>query len=508
MRARRVGPLGRAWRWCRRKPAVAAQVAALTLALIGGLVTSLLLWRRAVAGEAQALANLHQEEVARQEAEDHFAMIRDVLDANVIFTHWSFFAPAPNDLPVRTGLLLKAEACYASLLRKRDQDRELRRLYAQTLRYLGQIALDKGDRSEALALLDKGARLFSHLPAAGMRAPDSLDEGVRCYLFLGIAHEQSGNRESANQAIDTCFRLWQALSEEQPSGNDNIDAFFSGVYLAGNLLRFGHSEADILHRFERWRPRLALPDNAPACDLIDDLLLPMARWQSKHDSTIQAAESLALSREVATVLERFYQHLPSERKARLSIHRCSILISPSLRKGGALNESLHLLDQASRDLQKLCQEEPAGHYYFRELSRSWYEISKFHWKMEEIDNTLTACRRALEAQQQALALAPSVRQYRDELGSYHLRLGRKYCELGRLDEAEACFQQRQALWPGDVGKHEEALREVRRWAKGVGDGKKGLTPEEQQERQRYLDLCARLESKGPTTAAMTEGANQ
>ena len=340
-----------------------------------------------------------------------------------------------------------------------------------------------------------------------MRDPDSLSEAVSSYLCLGVAHERSGNQESANQALETSFCLWHALSDEQPSGDDRSDAFVTGVQLTQYLLRFGHSEEDILGRFERCRRRPVASGNAPAGDLILDLLLPVARWQSKQEATVERAESLAASREVATMLDRFYQHMPSDRKARLSVNRCSILIGMFLRKGGTLDESSQLLGQANRDLQKLCQEEPTGHYYFRELSRAWFEIGKIHWQKNETDDTLIAYRRALEAQRQALALAPSVRQYRDELGTYHVRLGRKYCELGQLDEAEHSFQEREGLWPGDFEKHEEALQELRKWAKEVGNGKKELSPKQRHERQRYLDLCARLERKGIGVAAASGREN-
>jgi hypothetical protein len=73
--------------------------------------------------------------------------------------------------------------------------------------------------------------------------------------------------------------------------------------------------------------------------------------------------------------------------------------------------------------------------------------------------------------------------------------------LGRLDEAEAWFQKRQALWPGDAARHAEVLQDLRQWAHQVGDDKKHLSPQERQERQRYLDLCARLERKGSGAAA-------
>ncbi len=140
------------------------------------------------------------------------------------------------------------------------------------------------------------------------------------------------------------------------------------------------------------------------------------------------------------------------------------------------------------------------------LSQSWHEIGKIRWDLKQTEETLTACRNALEAQQKLCSLAPTTPEYRVYLGSRYTVLGRKLCELGRLDEAEICFRERLALWPGDAAKHAEALQDLRFWAAQVEEGKKNLSPEEQLERQRYLELCTRLERKG-IGAIHTEAAH-
>jgi len=55
--ARPVGQTAKLWRWCRRKPLVASLVAALALVFVTGFAGVLWQWRRAVTGEAAAIAN-------------------------------------------------------------------------------------------------------------------------------------------------------------------------------------------------------------------------------------------------------------------------------------------------------------------------------------------------------------------------------------------------------------------------------------------------------------------
>jgi hypothetical protein len=146
-------------------------------------------------------------------------------------------------------------------------------------------------------------------------------------------------------------------------------------------------------------------------------------------------------------------------------------------------------------LRELSRHAPDDRLVLQALSDSWHAIGKIHWELHQVEETLNACRNAIEAQQRLFSFATTPQNCL-LLGQRYMQLGRKLCELGRLDEAVECFSHRQALWSGDVGKHEEALRELRKWASQVGEDVNRLSPEERQKRQHYLDLCSRLESKG------------
>src|SRR5262249_50133590 len=143
-----------------------------------------------------------------------------------------------------------------------------------------------------------------------------------------------------------------------------------------------------------------------------------------------------------------------------------------------------LMEPATHTLQQLVRETPQDPELFVKLSQSWEQVGKARWDLDQVEETLDAYRRAVAAQRQASNLAPAVAQYRLEVGPRLLQLARKYCELGRLDEAEAALRERQALWPRDAAKHAEALAELRRWAAEAG---KESSPEKRLERQRYLD---------------------
>jgi serine/threonine protein kinase len=58
--ARPASPAEKAWRWCRRRPAVAALAAALAITLVGGFLGMFRLWRQAEAAQARDEADFHR----------------------------------------------------------------------------------------------------------------------------------------------------------------------------------------------------------------------------------------------------------------------------------------------------------------------------------------------------------------------------------------------------------------------------------------------------------------
>jgi tetratricopeptide (TPR) repeat protein len=507
VRARPVGPLAGAWRWCRRKPKMAGLAAALVFAVVGGLAVSLGQWRRAVAnesralaGEARALENLRRAAAARDDAEDNFTMIRQLLDEDVqVIETSSLQAPAAS--PELVALLLRDEACYTRLLQKRPQDQRVRVLLSFVLGNLGVYYSSQGQKTESLAYLEKAAGLFEQLPPAGTREPDYLQAGVFAYLRLGQAYERQGSPGPARQAFETSLRLWEALGREPPRlDRESDDAFYVGLSFAYFVTEDDQSDKDFRRRVESLHGRPGVLGGAEQYELFLNLLR-VDLLHRRASRTGQPAAVLAAARAAAAILESHFQHAPRNRNCRLALARYSLDVSRRLRKSAAPAEALLLADPANRTLQALAREAPETGFLFTMLSESWSEVGKVRWQLHQKDETLAAYGSAVEAQRRALALAPDREEYRQELGWCWLRLARKRCELGHLDEAEACLRERQGLWPGNAAKPAEALREVRKWAAQVGEDQKELSPEEQRERQRYLDLCARLEERSRAGAS-------
>lgn len=472
VQARPLGAFGRTGRWCRRKPLAAT----LLLTLLVVLGASLEMWRRS--------------EAARRESEEHVATLRQLMTNNVHVRHaWVRNIYSADHLP--ETLLGDAESCLSYLLEKRPEDQELRALLADVLTCQ---ASRRGTR-ESLALLERAAHLWEQIPPATVREPRQLVSRASAYRSLGSVYADQGHPERAVQAFETSLRLWQQLAEEHADSLYKDGLFFVAADLGYFLLRNGHSEEEVLRRFGDFLTGTEPLGGSPGVTVLLDYLRVEQLCETGHRHELVGEQDAAVARvrRAAAILDRYYCSSSLTQRDEIWLARQTVKICAVLRRCKALREALRLAERVQRCLEDFVLRSPEAHA-FMELSQVWQQIGKVHWDYRQGEATLNAYRQALEAQRRACTLAPSVPEYRDGLGRCYLQLGRKFCELDRLDEAESCFRERRALWPGEAARQAEALRELRKWADQVGDGRKELSPEEQQERQRYLDLQVRLKA--------------
>ncbi|MEO8428124.1 MAG: protein kinase [Verrucomicrobiota bacterium] len=115
IRARPINPFERAWRWCRRRPALAGMTAATLLTLCAGLITSLTLWHREQERARQLSESLVRVELQRvedlfergesPEALAHLALLLSSHQTNLVaaqrivsaLTHRNFLLPASHE---------------------------------------------------------------------------------------------------------------------------------------------------------------------------------------------------------------------------------------------------------------------------------------------------------------------------------------------------------------------------------------------------------------------------
>ncbi len=504
--------------------AVATASLGLTVfAMTSGLVASLVLWRRAVesegralVGETQARASAVAEKASRTEAEARLALIRRLVQGDVLHTNIHLLRDSPRLYVYHERKLKNLVACVEDLLQRTGGDPEWELVLAEMLFQQGLMSFWQDRLEEAQARLERAICLWDQLPGGVRNVGKALETVGRisreqAYAYLEQIYHRQGKAEQARKAFAAVLHHWHELIRRGPDPYDPSREFERANFYCRVFLDSSSPEEETSHRFERIRHYLDQAAEGPESDLYWDLLHVESYFlkAERHYENQEPEKVRDAARAGAVILKRWLVQPALPKNVRSQVAYSSMRFSLLLRWGEAEKEALPLVEQAIRTFQELHEQDPSGYLYLGVLTECWVEVGKVHWLLRHVEerhaeDTLTAFRRALGTLRQLMARAPQGsnhqgQNYREILGMRYTALARKLCELGRLEEAEDCLAERQALWPGDVARHEEVLSDLRKWAAQVGDGK-DLSPQDQQERQRYLDLWARLKGKGINAA--------
>jgi serine/threonine protein kinase/tetratricopeptide (TPR) repeat protein len=227
VRARRVGPLGRLARRCRRHPTMAALAALLMLAIVGGLSGILYQWRLTEVARRDAVAS---DEDARQ-------LLGELIQANpVVPLSFDYHPGAP-----RIELLRKAEEHCRTLMDKNPDDKGIRIALTNVYGRLGTLYLQRGQRAavgEAAGCFRKAQDLWHSSLRAGARE----DRDWLATTIYWQAHAAHADYKLVDwlQLSQSADDLWLELAEEQPENMDLLGKITHNLIPLMHCGRFGH----------------------------------------------------------------------------------------------------------------------------------------------------------------------------------------------------------------------------------------------------------------------------
>jgi tetratricopeptide (TPR) repeat protein len=251
VQARRVGPLGFAWRWCRRKPVIAGLAAGLIVSVVGGFSGILHQWRSAETARRDAVANARE---ARQILGD---LVRFGPDASIESIDLISCVPQPPDIEP----LLRAEAHYGRLFRECPGDTDLRVALTKVRGALGKVYCLREQMVEAEACFQRARELWEGFSNDRQEGRDWL----ACTQFWQSMVAASRGDYAQEFALKRgAHILWQQLAVDQPDDPGLLQkveecrqALIHGVRVGivrQESLRALETEADSLGNLVRERP--------------------------------------------------------------------------------------------------------------------------------------------------------------------------------------------------------------------------------------------------------------
>jgi tetratricopeptide (TPR) repeat protein len=212
--ARRVGPVGRLARGCRRKPVVAGLLLALLLACVGGVGGIVWQWRRAEKNAADLTIERDKVLDEKDRAERHLERARGIVHS---------LTQLGNELWEQPGLHEKSKAVleealsfYQAVLKEKGTDRVVR---LETARACGRV----GSMYQTLNLWDKASAAYQQQIALLRGLADEFPDHESYRALLAIAHRyaahvlrDSAKKEEARREYDKAIEIEEDLLSQHP----------------------------------------------------------------------------------------------------------------------------------------------------------------------------------------------------------------------------------------------------------------------------------------------------
>jgi tetratricopeptide (TPR) repeat protein len=451
IRARPVGMGERVVGWCRRKPGVAALLAALVLVFLAG--SSGILWqwqcasRNAAEAERNAEAFQRERDTARQEtarAERRLQMLRDQLDG--LKQRGRDLLRRPGQYRTGQALLEEAVVFYQKLLPEQGNDPKLRREAADAYAKVAEIQHTLGQATKAADAHGRRARLLSSLLEEDPGNKDLRNELADAHRWQGNALRDLGRARGAREAYDQAAVLHKALLDEFPDDADYQVALANTLLNTATLLtpRAQAEELESLYRRALKLNRAALrskPDDPGisvelAIGLEDQGLFfletgrsseaqaavrealaihqkVLAEGRFKGDIELYAARSfVSLGRilaaadhapeavksyqEAVKLLDGLVARFPQSARARSDLAWTLAGLADLLKKRGCRHEALETCRRAIREYETLKADFPEAPQHWGNLVRSYLELVSLLWELGRQTEAAEPNRKALE----------------------------------------------------------------------------------------------------------------
>jgi serine/threonine protein kinase len=405
--ARPVGVVEKAWRWCRRRPGVAALLVLLIVVTVSGVAGICWQWQHARSNAAEAeqqreraeklLETVRNErnriqrdyEQARQIIDDFFVRISDQNLRNV-----------PGYQNVRRDFLESALKYYRGFLQQHRDDPSLQFLVAEARYNIGKVVLEIGQLQDADREFREALRVQKELLAA--HPSDRKLKRAVADTLVGVAHVLT-RQQRLSQAEDA-YSQARVYMEELVRTARNKD---EGL----EALLFIYDGVGTLRRSEGKR-EAALRSYEDGCALLRKLIA--------SEATLSRMWKLAI---LCTNRGEIYKELKQLDRARAVFHEGRLLLEP-------------VIIQAKQRRPDL--DASLAHLYVR--------LAELPPADEKADDRLDYLGKARVILERVARENPAVPSYRGDLAAISIVLGEVYLVRNQVHEALASYDQARSQW--------------------------------------------------------------
>jgi serine/threonine protein kinase len=458
IQARPVGPLGRAGRWCRRNPALAAAAGLAGAALAAVVVVSCLY---AVA-ESRHAARLAGEEVQLQQALD--AAQRNAQEAqqraaevereraraeesfrqahqavNDITRLSEGLAQLPGGQPLRKRVLATALKYYQNFLDQRGDDPRLRAELADAYSRAGFINDATGAKTDALAAYQRALDLYQDLARAHPEDLRWQGELVRMLNNVGVLQDTLGQPAAAQESVRQALALCERRVREHPDAPDVLRELASVYHHLGSQDRdAGRFDQSFAH----FRDARSLYEQLVCADprsrsLQGELALCINNIGVMYGQVDQLHEALRCFEEARALRERLADD--KDRGSQLALAASYRDTGLTYHRLGRRDDALGFYQKAHDIRKRLADQNPQVSSYQGDLADSLTDLGAIHMAKGDLKDALDCFKGALKIHEQLVRVDPNVAGRQNDLARSHTHCGEVLSAAGQHQDALRAF---------------------------------------------------------------------
>jgi serine/threonine-protein kinase len=423
VRARATGAFERSWKWARRRPAVAALLASLCIAVVSGLGAVTWQWRAAVAARDEARRTLR---MANEAVNTYFTQVSEEHLLN-----------EPGMQPLRQKLLRQALPYYRAFVARRGNDPALRFDLASAYLRWGTIASELGSNEEAesnlMVAVDQFQDLLQSEPAK-IEARVGLAKAHKALAEQWIFNGQpASGRQEAEQAIAS----WAAVLRTRPRDAESRRMQGRSYDLLGVSWGQVGDMTSAVPCFQKASEVLtdAVKDAPTDAEAKRWLASALSNLGQARENQGWLTEAEQISSRAVAILEALFANDTTNLAVRSRLGRSASNLGRVRFRAGTLRTAESTLTKHRRLCRELVRDNPRVPDYLFNLSNIDIYLGRIHAARGHTVLAKQILDEGFGCEQELLRLNPKHSQGRTTLPEYHSALGSLEGECGRAQSA-------------------------------------------------------------------------
>jgi tetratricopeptide (TPR) repeat protein/tRNA A-37 threonylcarbamoyl transferase component Bud32 len=456
--ARPVSVWERAWKWARRRPAVATLLGLLLVVVGGSLLALTGLWRRAEQARAEAQQRSVDAEEQRDEArkqkeraENSYRLARAALSDSLELQKDPRFRQGPLE-DVRRKLLHAEATFYQQFVAQRGDDPTFQNERSGALARLGAVTHELANTDEAIKYYEEARAIQGQLAHDHPSEAAHRNALARYEEELGALYRATGRTQAAEAAHVRARELRQELLRHDSAVPAYRQDLAAGLVSLGRLYVDAnrHREAETIYgeALELLQQLTGeFPDVAVYQRDLGECHNRLGLLYSITGRASQAETAFGQARDLYQRLARRHPDDPAyQEDLAYTHHNFAYLYSTTSR----FPQAEEAYRQAQDRLEELLRLHPLVTAYQRNLASFYLNLGAFYSQAGRPPQALTATKKAREGLERLASQNPSVLGYQHDLAKCNNNLALLYSAAGQTPKAEAAFREAVKLYQGLV----------------------------------------------------------